>query len=234
MPYTPIDINNVNSKLKDFIEEIICLNKTSVTGNTFDEVIYKILYEHLNKLKTPKFKKITEAVWTSDYKKYKEQSLTGCFEFGGLSNSVQDDCLIVDKPNGSQQWPDILIIFNKIGLPIEVKSTAKGDKIVWNSGLPISNKIYIYGSYTKGVTTFLGNHVISDNEYKTLKEMDELSKTARVPGNKALKSLNSLWDYYPRPMFNSSEKYFKDKDTQKKRENDVIKLIESLDWTKSV
>ena len=74
--------------------------------------------------------------------------------------------IFVHQPYGSQQFPDFIIFTEKNIICMESKySTKKGVKPVWNSNLPKSNTIYIFGSYGKrDVTFFLGEDILPQNE----------------------------------------------------------------------
>lgn len=49
-------------------------------------------------------------------------------------------------PYGSQNYPDIILFENQFIVPFELKFSRSATKPVWNSGLPRSNGIYIFGS----------------------------------------------------------------------------------------
>lgn len=134
----------------------------------------------------------------SIYLKHKDITLQNKFDFTGLppiiDNGERLNLIIVDKPNGSQKWPDLLVIFNGIGMPIEIKST-KNDMIIWNGGLPKPDTLYVYNCYGKSKTTcFLGQHAISDDELDFLKQRAEFTKQF----NEWHK--NRKWNYYVRNM----------------------------------
>jgi len=221
-------IREVNNALTEAMKDIININKTK-GGDEFDTLVYNTFYEHLKKLG---FEDIDSKHWSKYYETYKAKTLKEDFDFKDVmpTNNLQDDCLIIDKPNGKQKWPDILIIYNKIGLPIEIKS-AKDDGILWNSGIPKTERIYIFNCYgVKQTTAFLGNSVITEAEAKLLREMDLDSKLVCSFKNEQMKELSSNWSYYPRPMFNSSVKYFKDDEIRLAREQKVMDLILNNKW----
>lgn len=74
------------------------------------------------------------------------------------------------QPYGSQNVPDFIIFYKNKVLSIEIKYSQKNsEKPVWNSNLPKSNTIYIFGSYGKeDVTFFLGEDLLPQNERELL------------------------------------------------------------------
>ncbi len=140
--------------------------------------------------------------------------------------------ILIRQPNNTQQWPDILIVYKRRGLGIEVKSS-KHDQIVWNSGLPRKNSIYIYnGEVTAhnnvpNTTYFLGQHII------TLKELELLHKAGEA-NHKVSKIYNDMlstskWSLYARPMFSYSGRFLVT-DDRKRREADVIAFLKEFLW----
>lgn len=140
--------------------------------------------------------------------------------------------LLIRQPNNTQQWPDLLVVYKKHGLGIEVKSS-KHDQIVWNSGLPRRNGIYIYNGGltladgTPNTTYFLGQHVLSPVEQKCLHEAREASHKISHAYNNLLK--NSKWSLYARPMFNYTGRFLAS-EQRVQREADVIDFILSFSW----
>ena len=59
-----------------------------------------------------------------------------------IENTTRFKQNYISQPFGTQSYPDILILDNRIVLCLELKSS-KGAKPVWNSGLPKANGIYI-------------------------------------------------------------------------------------------
>ncbi|MCW5156302.1 hypothetical protein [Burkholderia cenocepacia] len=229
MAKTKKEIDNVNLIIVRAFQEILSLTKSAIGGDAFDKTVYNILHQHLKKVG---FDDVSDKIWKKHYTEYKALTGQGCFDFNGVSTKtgIQEDSLVVDKPNGSQKWPDILVVFNKIGFPIEIKSS-KDDLIVWNSGLPQPDRVYVFGCYDKGeVTIFMGEDVLSVQEYQQLKDMDVQSKALCITGNSLLKQSNSKWSYYPRPMYNSNEKYFSNPTIRKQREDKVFEFLKNMGW----
>lgn len=153
-----------------------------------------------------------------------------CLDF--VIDSYYPNPLLIRQPNNSQQWPDILIIYKSRGMSIEIKSS-KHDQVVWNSGLPRLNCIYIYNgssnqpSSLSETTYFLGQHIISNMQreilYKAKDENHQISKGY----NEQL--INSGWSLYARPMFNYSGKFL-GSETRNQRETDVLDFIKYFNW----
>lgn len=59
------------------------------------------------------------------------------------------------QPFGTQSAPDFLLLNDKSYLPIEAKSNSKEAKILWNSGRPQRDIVYVF-SYPKRNYYFLG------------------------------------------------------------------------------
>lgn len=210
---------NLNTKelLISTFEEILKLNKSSLGGNIFDTTISNLFQDMKG------FTFVSNQEWKKYYSQYRDLTLKNIYDFTNISlpENIKDDLLIVDKPNGSQQSPDILIIHNKKCLCLEIKSS-KEDKIVWNSGLPKENFIYIFGCYPKGQTTFfLGQEIISNDEKENLMALDKLLK------QQSSYTKEDEWELYVRPMYNYKGKFFKDEKLRLKREQNVFKFLKS-------
>lgn len=214
----------LNQSLFNCIKAIINIGASS-KGDQFDETVREKLRSYL---KGAKF--ISSEQWCSKdknsiFKNHYKRTLNNCFDFTDLpelvDNGVSINLMIVDKPNGSQKWPDLMIVNNGIGFPIEIKSS-KTDGITWNSGLPKANSLYIYNCYGKSKTTcFLGQHAISEDEIEFLKQMAKEAKAL----NK--KYQNGFWSYYVRDMFNSNQTFFEDDNIIMRSESELIKLKEA-------
>lgn len=212
----------LNAALVDCLQDIMNVGASS-KGDTFDETVRDKLKQHLTGAEY-----VTTEQWTEKgiFYEHSKVTLTNCFDFTHLppivdkNKNKQLDLLIVDKPNGSQKWPDLLVIFQGIGLPIEIKS-AKQDVILWNSGLPRPDSLYIYNCYGKSKTTcFLGQHAINEDELNFLVERAAVAAAIneRHPSSK--------WSYYVRDMFNSNQSFFESKDSKAKCEKWQEKIFE--------
>lgn len=216
----------LNEALTDCFNEIIGVGASSKSDH-FDETVRDKLKQHLVGAKY-----VPCEIWSSKdkhsiYYERSRRTLKKNFDFTDLpplvDNSKELNLLIVDKPNGSQQWPDLMVVFNNVGYPVEVKST-KTDIILWNSGLPRHDSLYVYNCYGKSKTTvFLGQDAINQEEIDVLLEFSEQTKRYNTRGNR--------WSYYVRDMFGSSQKFFevdKDQKTYEKIAENIRELRESI------
>lgn len=199
---------DLNLALERFFQGMTQIGASS-KGDVFDETVRKNLLNELNGAVFIDHKRWGDKSSTSIFKEYREQSLTKNFDFTSLKpitdNGVRLNLMVIDKPNGSQNWPDLLIVYNQIGLPLEVKSTEK-DSIVWNSGFPRFDSLYIFNCYGKSKTTcFLGQHAINQQE---LADLMTASKDASIHNKKCG---GERWSYYVRDMFNSNQSYIENK-----------------------
>lgn len=206
-------IQELNNTLIEFLDDIMSVG-SSTSGNKFDKTVREKLRNHLDGAKYIPAEQWCSREKDSIFLEHYKTTLDNKFDFTHLptliDNGRQLDLMIIDKPNGSQKWPDLLVVFKGIGLPIEIKST-KNDVIIWNGGLPKPDTLYIYNCYGKSKTTcFLGQHVISDDELDFLKQRAEFTKQF----NEWHK--NGKWNYYVRNMFNSNQSFFENNNDKKK------------------
>lgn len=215
-----LKVEDLNQALVNFIVEITSIG-SSAKGNKFDETVKDKLLVHLAGAKLINTEDWCSKSKKSIYYKHKELSSKNNFNFTGLpkiiDNGTELNLMVVDKPNGSQKYPDILVIFNGIGFPIEVKST-NVDNIIWNCGLPKKDSLYIYNCYGKSKTTcFLGQHAINDEEILFLKEQAALAKKLNIWHK------NKKWNYYVRNMFNSNQSFFENNNDLNKANEYLLK-----------
>lgn len=214
--------NILNEKIIGTLNDILKVGASS-KGDNFEDTVFTKLKGNINFDKC-----VTHENWkeTGLYSKYRIRANTLNFDFSDLPDIIDNgqllNTLLIHNPNGTQKWPDILIINNKKGFPIEIKSS-KGDVIMWNGGLPRKNGLYIFNCYGPMITTcFMGQHIISDQQ--TL-EMKLASVSA------SMNNTNSNdWEFYSRPMYNYKGKYVKDDEIMRNRENSSISYIGSLTW----
>lgn len=214
---------DLNDALVSCLQDLMNIGASS-KGDTFDETVRDKLKLHLNGAQY-----VTTEQWTDKegiFYEHSKVTLTNCFDFNDLPPIIDKnknkklDLLIVDKPNGSQKWPDLLVIYQGIGLPIEIKS-AKQDVILWNSGLPRPDSLYIYNCYGKSKTTcFLGQHAINEDELNFL--VDRSAIAAKINERHGC----NKWSYYVRDMFNSNQSFFESKDSKNKCEKYQEKIYE--------
>lgn len=185
------------------------------SGNSVEDII-KTRFEQSLKLKS-----IPSSQWKdkdSPYYEIRKLSLALDFDFRSIPDV--DKTFLVHQPNGSQQWPDILIANNGIGFPIEIKSSKDG-KIVWNGGLPKDDSLYIYAYTDKNtpkITFCLGQHLISERELKYL--LDSANVCKQYNSSHA----DGRWGYYIRNMHNSRECMIVPEKEYKKLETERAKL----------
>ena len=128
---------------------------SSSKGDAFDETVKSNLVDCLKGVCV----EISSEVWAKQkiFSELRKRGLEKSFDFREFTpieyNGKKITSFVVDKPNGSHQWPDLLVVHNGIGLPIEVKS-CKTDTIVWNGGFPRENALYIFNCYGENQTTF--------------------------------------------------------------------------------
>jgi hypothetical protein len=172
-----------------------------------------------------------------EWRVYKNAESPYNFSYPNLAESTEHP-LIVRQPNGNKMFPDFLVIYNKIGLPLEIKS-AESDKIMWNEGFPRQNALYIFNMQrvtTKNplfaTTYFLGQHLVSTEELKDLlllkRETRELKQKANTRS-----SSTSRWTggYHVRPQYNNHrESYFSDVSLKERRERETLCFIDTLTW----
>ncbi len=203
----------LNDALVECLKDIMKVGASS-KGDNFDETVRDKFKYHLDGARFISTEQWCSKEKDSIFRDHYKETLSNKFDFTRLptikDNGRQLDLMIVDKPNGSQKWPDLLVVFNGIGLPIETKS-AKQDKILWNSGIPRADSLYIYNCYGKSKTTcFLGQHAITEDELEFLLIKSKIAEKM----NEQHKS--QKWSYYVRDMFNSNQTFFEDDDHQKK------------------
>jgi len=155
----------------------------------------------------------------------------------GFSKSLNN--IFIREPFGSQSFPDFLIILNENIVPIEIKnSKGKNKNPMMNNSYFVKDGIYIF-SNESNVTFFKGEDIVSDTQFKKLKEfkdrMDDLNK-----------EYEELFETMPveenihgfMPYIRSNFKYkklkkgtnlnFFDKTLTKDREDNVIEYIDNI------
>lgn len=111
------------------------------------------------------------------------------------------------QPNGSQNFPDFVIFTNNCIIPIEIKYSKNTKnqpnfsklKPMWNSNIPKSNAIYIFGVALKTVTFFKGSDILNQETRKVLlgffSEIDIQQKKASL--DQELSKLQNNFGLYP-------------------------------------
>ena len=228
----------MNIALLNFIEEIMNIGASS-TGDNFDATVIDKLQKNL-----PGATFIPTTRWcsTDKYSIFKEHNrLTQQYDFDFtklpplVDNGKPLSLMVVDKPNGSQKWPDMMVVFEGIGLPIEIKSS-KTDNITWNSGTPKKNGLYIFNCYGKSRTTcFLGQHADPHDEVSIIKTIAAKAKDFVMEERRNHDGLVH-WDFYLRNMFPSNQTFFENEALKIRMEstnNTIDTLVEKLDTATS-
>lgn len=224
------EIKKTNTKLIEVLDKIA--NSISMSrGNDFDESI-KLAFIGLMKAKL-----ITTKEWGSKYQHLKKITTKDIYDLTPRKDEPNehdlnmDQIYLIDKPNGSQRWPDLLLVVNGVGLPIEIK-TSQDDRILWNSTLPQEGSLYIYNCPSKGMKTtfFLGQHILSAETAKHMHIQWEATKIMQ-------ESMNSDWSFYSRKNFMNRRPLFESNDDDKegiaKRQNtekETRRFLKTLSW----
>lgn len=111
-----------------------------------------------------------------------------------------DDKYFIYQPFGSQNYPDIVIIY--YGWVIIVEDKTGKAKIMLNSHnpRPFANCFYIF-NINNISTLLLGSEIISENEYKKNQEHEEQIKQKIKELNSLRKDDNFTTFFYPRIMY---------------------------------
>lgn len=265
---TPAALADVQANLKQTFQAILNQGYAATQGNRFDNAVAECLEAGLRH--TPgyaceggarlRFKTVSAAEFSDRYPEHKARCARQDFNFqdligpltlpGGVPVKPQPDLLIVRQPNGSQNWPDLLVIANGIGLPIEVKSD-KDSTITWNGGIPRPGRLYVFNSraghkpgISTGTTIFMGDAITDAEEVEALlahhEEQHERSKAfnakmaarraekrkAELAGNPAA-SERPFTDYYDRAMYRNNANYFRDPAVRRQREEEALAFVEA-------
>ena len=146
--------------------------------------------------------------------------------------TLNDDILyLIPQPNGSQNWPDTALIYNKV-MVFELKSGKTG-KITWNSGFPVNNCIYVYNNYSLGETLlFMGE---DRAEASTILVKEKFSQNLRDYAKKMLEQdefkilKKNKINYFLRDMWEDTMNYSKSEMKDEWRSN-VENFISSFKW----
>lgn len=127
----------------------------------------------------------------------------------GMPKPIPNGKLIVRQPNGSQQYPDILLLGWKHPQAIEIKRSSTGSA-VWNSGLPVIEGVYIYnGKYKNiaGTTAVLGEDICTVEEAALLNYIKHTVHIGKDYHSHTLNKLTTRWQLqHIRPMFKEETK----------------------------
>jgi hypothetical protein len=218
---------SIGSRLEAAFQRLSRISRFSgAKGDSVDRVFFNEI------AKTALLEVVTSEMWSESAPYEAVRPLIRKEEFFPLP-MVFDKPMLVDKPNGTQDWPDALVLFRRRALPIEFKS-AKNDSIVWNSGLPQPGGIYVFNGSTNRpncpeTTYFLGEAIISSEEREILIKAREANAKQTEDYNQKLSLLKSAWSLYPRPMHNY-KKHFLGHEESLSRERAVIEFVRNLQW----
>jgi hypothetical protein len=144
-----------------------------VGGNGFDAAARHSILTACN------LRHVQETEWKSNrWAPVRASVAAGRFLFGFKTKEApinNPDPVIVFQPMGSQNWPDMIIIYKDRALPIEFKSCQSSDQITWNSGIPRPVGVYVLNASVKAAT-----------KSKALAEMMARSAVAVAQGLPAL------------------------------------------------
>ena len=116
---------------------------------------------------------------------------------------IMPDNSFVHQPFGSQQSPDFVVKVRGRVFFVEMKSSAYASP-VFNSGLPMSNFIYLFTSGTHNKTMcFMGQDILPQDLYDLMLETrEECTKLAAIYNKKMLDDSRNLFrlNFYVRPM----------------------------------
>lgn len=204
----------INDLLVDYVEAVT-KRQSPEKGDDFDDAI--VLGFLVERVIDAGGKFVSYEDWqTKEYKSMRAKVHKGNFKF-----EETNELLVVEEPNGTQSWPDVLLIFNGIGLPIESKSS-KDNNILWNSSLPKIGGLYFYNNYKVQKTTcFFGQHVIDYSQIDSLQKNSSLIKEF----TKNLSSNQGCFGIYPRLQYTDKTNYIANDHTQ-----EAIDVCKTLTW----
>jgi len=130
----------------------------------------------------------------------------------------------VPEPAGSQNYPDFIICdHNGKVYFVECKSS-NGDGIVWNSGTPKADGIYIVSSGKHNGQSIVKGSQFIDEGTPLMDEWRRKSKQLQKEFQELFKSIETDWDPYFRAMNNYKAKIYAHPKRQE-RINEVFKMV---------
>ena len=87
-----------------------------------------------------------------------------------LTKDIQYSNCFIWQPYGSQNFPDFLVLTENHIFSMEIKFSKKNQSSpMWNSNLPKTSSLYIFGRFEQGdLTIFRGEDILPDNERSLL------------------------------------------------------------------
>lgn len=181
-----------------------------------------------------KFEEVVKKEFTAVFKKFTNFQVVDTDQWKGLQANIDPNIVyMVLQPNGKNDWPDILFVWRSFRLSIEAKASNNGG-IVWNGGLPQSGGLYFYSrtggkrAGIRGTTYFIGDDAISTAERDHLLRCHKALNRLAARYNSKMPP-NSLWEYYPRAMYNEAALHW-NWDKRSKLENSAELFITNLNW----
>ena len=225
--------SDVNYLICKSLLEIKQLTKSAIGGHHFDQNAQNIFLDNLS---SAGFNLIEHKDWMKNYKDYRQRVLECSnngvpYDFSNIETSNILDRVIIDKPNGANNYPDILIIFNNTGMGFECKTNAK-DSVSWGMTIPHDNIIYLFNSYRKiGKSTFfLGSDLINKEERFLLEQFQKFFKFHAKEANEHLKKTKSSWKTNVNLIWSNTHKLFSNESDRKQKEDNVLEFIKNFKW----
>ena len=249
----PTPSTELNKKLVKFLESVRHSSPYISNGNAYDTWFSTSLRDalHATLITTQEFDGTNDKSAKTDntrikYGEYKKRCASNIFDFRDIDAKraaqnlpiLGNGTLIIDKPNGANKWPDMLLVHNGVGLPIEMKS-AKSSKPVWNGGLPLKGSLYIF-TYNKTnkareksseTVFYFGEQVVSEFEVGALKAIKDITSQLNLRIQDPA-STQERWQYYTRAMNNQLVNLFKEGAEAYRTGvlNEAKQKIEALTW----
>lgn len=211
--------DNINTIFINCLQNILQI-KTIKSGNEFDRFIREKFLQYFCKTEV-----ISAEKWKLSFSECRKLSLKNNFNFTNIQSVNKNNILLVSQPNGSQKWPDFLLIYHNIGFPIEFKSSKIDGTIQWNCSIPAERGLYIYNCYSlPKITLFFGDQVIKEKDRIFLLQQTSFAKKL------CKKSPSGDWVYYVRNMYVPCKKLLKNDQERILREEEAINFIGKLPW----
>lgn len=167
---------------------------------------------------TCKLTEVTAQDWKNDLSTREARWLAGQYKFEEIDLKLERTIIL--QPNGSQKFPDALIIDKGSAAGFEFKSN-RSDNILWNCGLPRKNSVYVFngglGKEYCGTTSFLGQDAIEDEEARILRLIDQETKEFARKRHEFYGL--TRWEQQPRPANKTNEKYLTHPARRQREEN---------------
>ena len=167
-----------------------CRNQSDKTNNPYECQILNVLEEfgfnlitiqQLFAIEHPEYSSVKHGA--PRFQAFKKELQAGTLR---LRNHKGLSCLY--QPFGSQEKPDFIPIDGKVYMLLEAKS-AKGGKIVTNSGIATGNQVFVCAT-GKGIFSFLGKQYFTPEFKAIINTLQEKIKRLEKKANKELAALH--------------------------------------------